>query len=137
MVQAALSLYDGSVFNNACHDIPWQSYRWRAPIDQPAGTRGVDKDSNRFQTLFWSNMTDGNLPGALDIHYDADIPIPLLSGDANGDGVVNGKDVEAIAQHIMGELPEGDHFSKKNADINGDEKIDATDIVQLVNRVNQ
>lgn len=108
-----------------------------APIDQPAGTRGVDKDSNRFQTLFWSNMTDGNLPGALDIHYDADIPIPLLSGDANGDGVVNGKDVEAIAQHIMGELPEGDHFSKKNADINGDEKIDATDIVQLVNRVNQ
>ena len=108
-----------------------------APIDQPAGTRGVDKDSNRFQTLFWSNMTDGNLPGALDIHYDADIPIPLLTGDANGDGVVNGKDVEAIAQHIMGDLPEGDHFSKKNADINGDEKIDATDIVQLVNRVNQ
>jgi hypothetical protein len=36
----------------------------------------------------------------------------------------------------MGELPEGDHFSKKNADINGDEKIDATDIVQLVNWVN-
>ena len=108
-----------------------------APIDQPAGTRGVDKGSNRFQTLFWSNMTDGSLPGALDIHYDADIPIPLLTGDANGDGVVNGKDVEAIAQHIMGELPEGDLFSKKNADINGDEKIDATDIVQLVNRVNQ
>ena len=37
----------------------------------------------------------------------------------------------------MGDLPEGDLFSKKNADINGDEKIDATDIVQLVNRVNQ
>ena len=71
MVQAALCfLYDGSVFNNACHDIPWQSYRWRAH------------------------------------------------------------------RPIMGELPEGDHFSKKNADINGDEKIDATDIVQLVNRVN-
>ena len=106
-----------------------------APIDPPAGTRGVDKDSNRFQTLFMGNMSDGNMPGALDIHFDADIPIPLLLGDANGDGVLTEADVKAIADHIMGQLPEGEHFSKKNADVNGDEKIDTADIVKLVNLI--
>jgi hypothetical protein len=106
-----------------------------APIDPPAGTRGIDKNSDRFQTLFMGNMSDGNMPDALDIHFDADIPIPFLLGDANGDGVLTEADVKAIADHIMGQLPEGEHFSKKNADVNGDEKINAADIVELLNRI--
>ena len=108
-----------------------------APIDLPAGTRGVDKDANRFQTLFLGNTSDGSLPDALDISFGADIPIPLLLGDANGDGKLTKDDVEAVANHIMGLLPEGEHFSKKNADVNGDEKVDATDIVKLVNMISQ
>ena len=116
---------------NACRGF----YLSDAPIDPPAGTRGIDKNSDRFQTLFMGNMSDGNMPDALDIHFDADIPIPFLLGDANGDGVLTEADVKAIADHIMGQLPEGEHFSKKNADVNGDEKINAADIVELLNRI--
>jgi hypothetical protein len=105
-----------------------------APTDPPAGARGqgvVDKDVNRFQTLFMGSMSDGSIPGVLDIHYDADIPVPFILGDANGDGKLTEADVKAIADHVMGHDPE--NFSERNADVNGDEKIDAADIVELVN----
>ena len=41
-------------------------------------------------------------------------------------------DVKAIADHIMGQTPEG--FNKKNADLNGDGMINAADIVELLNK---
>ena len=40
---------------------------------------------------------------------------------------------EAVADHIMGQTP--DNFNEKNADVNGDDKIDAADIVEIVNRI--
>ena len=42
------------------------------------------------------------------------------------------EDVKAIADHIMGQTPEG--FNLKNADLNGDGIINAADIVELVNK---
>ena len=53
--------------------------------------------------------------------------------DANGDGVLTEADVKAIADHIMGQTPEG--FNLKNADVNGDGFINAADIVELVNKI--
>lgn len=53
----------------------------------------------------------------------------LLRGDANSDGVVDEKDVKAIANHIVGET-QGD-FDEDAADLNNDNKINAADIVEL------
>ena len=52
-----------------------------------------------------------------------------IMGDANGDFKLDQKDVTAIVNHIMGDSP--DNFDEKAADMNGDEKIDVTDIVLL------
>lgn len=54
-------------------------------------------------------------------------------GDANGDGQVTTADAEAVASHILGQTP--DDFNEKNANVNGDEKIDAADIVEIVNLI--
>ena len=110
-------------------------YSANASADQPAGTRGpgaADREADRFHTLFMGSMSDGSAPDALNILYEADIPIPFLLGDANGDGVLNEADVKAIADHIMGQTPA--NFNKKNADVNGDSQIDIADIVELIEK---
>ena len=56
--------------------------------------------------------------------------IPIM-GDANGDGELNGTDRNYIARHIMGDTP--DDFDEEAANLNGDEKIDAVDLVLLNN----
>jgi hypothetical protein len=52
-------------------------------------------------------------------------------GDANNDGEIDGKDVDATVGYIM----EGktDSFIFKNADVKADSKINAADIVKIVN----
>ena len=59
------------------------------------------------------------------------LTIELLPGDANCDGVVDEKDVKAIANHIVGET-QGD-FDEDAADLNNDDKVNAVDIVELNN----
>lgn len=54
-------------------------------------------------------------------------------GDANGDGDVTEADVNAIANHIMGQTPDG--FDEDAANVNGDNEINAADIVALINLI--
>lgn len=54
-------------------------------------------------------------------------------GDANGDGDVTEADVNAIANHIMGQTPDG--FDEEAANVNGDNEINAADIVALINLI--
>lgn len=54
-----------------------------------------------------------------------------ILGDVNCDGVVNDLDVKDVSQYIIGNPPVG--FDKKMADVNGDTKVDAADIVGIVN----
>lgn len=60
------------------------------------------------------------------------IPMILL-GDVNGDGNVTGDDVDAVAKHIMGQTP--DVFYVEAANVNGDDRIDAADIVLIVSMI--
>ena len=55
----------------------------------------------------------------------------ILIGDVDGDGGLTKDDADAIAKHIMGQTPTG--FIKKMADMNEDGKINAVDIVMLIN----
>ncbi len=54
-------------------------------------------------------------------------------GDADNNGVVDGDDVKAIARYIT----EGDYegFCFDNADMNGDKKVNAADLVLLINKI--
>lgn len=54
-----------------------------------------------------------------------------LIGDVDGDGELTKADAKAIADHIVGNTPAG--FNKKMADVNEDGKINAVDIVMLIN----
>ena len=56
--------------------------------------------------------------------------IEILLGDANVDGDVTEADVKAVANHIMGQTPTG--FYEEAADVNGDQKVNAADIVEIV-----
>lgn len=106
-----------------------------APIGTPAGVRRLLPDPGHYSTVFSNlgsgNVSDSSLPDPVSIIYDADL-IPCGSGDVNEDGELDEKDVKAIADHIMGQTPEG--FNKKNADLNGDGMINAADIVELLNK---
>lgn len=55
---------------------------------------------------------------------------PSGLGDANGSGFVDFDDVKAISDHILGKNPPG--FVVNNANINGDSKVDAADLVLLL-----
>lgn len=57
----------------------------------------------------------------------------ILIGDVNGDGEVTEADTKAVADHIIGNTPAG--FNKKMADVNEDGKINAADIVLIVNMI--
>ena len=57
-----------------------------------------------------------------------------IDGDVNGDNVLDEKDLNAIANHIMGKPQEG-YFDINLADVNKDRKVDAADIVKLVNMI--
>ena len=56
-----------------------------------------------------------------------------ISGDVEGNGKVEAADIDAVVKYIM----EGDFegFNFKNADLNGDDKVDAADLVLLINMV--
>lgn len=54
----------------------------------------------------------------------------VKKGDANGDGKVNNKDVDATVSYIMTGNKKGFYFL--NADMNTDKQINAADIVRIV-----
>jgi len=57
----------------------------------------------------------------------------LVEGDLNLDDVVDQNDMDALVGFVMGENPEG--FYEGLADLNGDNKIDAADVVKMVDLV--
>ncbi len=55
----------------------------------------------------------------------------VVLGDVDGNGYVQQKDVDAIANYLLGKTLDG--FDEKGADANLDGKIDAADIVKMIN----
>ena len=54
-----------------------------------------------------------------------------MFGDVNGDNKVDNNDLNDIVSYIMGNIPA--HFNKDAADLNNDNKVNAADIVKMVN----
>ena len=58
----------------------------------------------------------------------------IIDGDVNLDEKVNRNDQNALVAHVMGEKPEG--FFEGLADLNGDDDVNAADVVKLVDILN-
>ena len=58
-----------------------------------------------------------------------------VKGDANGDGELSETDRNYIVRHILGDTP--DDFDEEAANLNGDDKIDVSDIVILNKRLSE
>ena len=59
-----------------------------------------------------------------------------MLGDVNADAVVDEKDLKAIVDYIMGKVPEG-IFDVDLANVNQDSRVDAADVVFLINLISQ
>lgn len=62
-----------------------------------------------------------------------DATAEFVVGDATGDGVVDVRDYIAIANYILGDIPEG--FNEKAADVNSDGVIDVSDYIGVANLI--
>lgn len=56
-----------------------------------------------------------------------------MPGDVNGDGAVNGYDADAVVRFIVTRKTE--HFIFKNADVDNNNRIDAADLVIIINMI--
>ena len=61
------------------------------------------------------------------------IPNNILLGDADGNGVVDAADVIEVSNKILGK-PSA-KFVEKNADVNGDGKVNAIDVVLIISMI--
>lgn len=66
-----------------------------------------------------------------DVAFTVTINSSVLSGDINGDGVVDVSDYIGIANYILGQTQEG--FNEEAADVNGDGEIDVSDYIGVAN----
>ena len=57
----------------------------------------------------------------------------LIKGDANGDGNLDWSDIQPVVDYIMTGKTDGFYFD--NADMNSDTKVDAADLVLLIDKV--
>ena len=64
------------------------------------------------------------------LEYEGSDDTPTMKGDVNGDGEVNGTDLVALTNIILGKSEKRDA-----ADVNGDGEVNGTDYVSLVNIV--
>jgi hypothetical protein len=65
------------------------------------------------------------------VPYVIDLSPYMLVGDITGDGKVDVSDYIGIANHILGNTPQG--FNEKAADVNGDGVVDVSDYIGVAN----
>ena len=99
--------------------------------DALVGGKGSKYDANHTDYTYARIDGGSSAPG-----YFTYKKGPVKKGDINGDGVVGQDDIDLIVEYILtGVKPKG--FVFENADVNGDNKVDAADIVEIVNMINK
>ena len=91
--------------------------------------------SDEVWTLLDHRENDTTLGAANYQPYDFffTYPQPVTPGDVNGDGDVNADDYEALRLYIVGKPVDG--FVSAAADLNEDGKINAQDLLKLVQKI--
>lgn len=115
-------------------------------IDDNVANRVAGKDAKDVYklTMDASKLSDGdhtftfrakNTDGVWGTLYTETFTIDssiadFLSNDVNEDGKVDKDDLQAIVDYIMGKASKG--FIWQNADVTGDDKVNAADVVKVV-----
>ena len=134
MKKAILSLF-AIVFSMAVDAVEAKLQVWRA--DGEVVTFDLDEEPV-------TTYADGNLvikTSKKTITYPLEnvrkftyfIPNNILLGDADGSGVVDAADVIEVSNKILGK-PSA-KFVEKNADVNGDGKVNAIDVVLIISMI--
>ena len=134
MKKAILSLF-AIVFSMAVDAVEAKLQVWRA--DGEVVTFDLDEEPV-------TTYADGNLvikTSKKTITYPLEkvwkftyfIPNNILLGDADGNGVVDAADVIEVSNKILGK-PSA-MFVEKNADVNGDGKVNAIDVVLIISMI--
>ena len=103
-----------------------------------SGVYVIDTESDKATFKQWTDgkVGEGHPYLAKITNGPNNLTISIIgSGDANCDGVVDTKDIEDIVNFIMGEPTSSETFDEKAADACEDEKVDAADVVKVVNIV--
>ena len=97
------------------------------------GVYVINTEDNKAAFNRWNDGKLGTGHPYLDkITTNPDDLTIIIMGDANCDGVVDTQDIGDIAKFIMGEQT-SETFDEEAADANGDDKVNAADIVEVVN----
>ena len=67
--------------------------------------------------------------------YIDNLRLYVLSGDADGNGLVDGKDLDTLVKHIID--PKSALSNPDAADLNGDRQIDIADVAVLISILQQ
>ena len=101
------------------YDVYKDTYVYIYMVHKPSGSRAGTRIGRRA-------TAHGKIYSAKSISTGSS----FVLGDADGSGKVDLKDVKAIANDIMGTPSAG--FNKAQADVNGDEKVDVADLVEVI-----
>ncbi len=99
------------------------------PVVNWAGFFDVDMNS----CVLWVPKGSLNAYKNADVWRDFQNIKELAHGDVNLDSEVNHGDLNALVDYVMGKDPED--FNKSLGDLNGDEKVDAADVVMQVDAI--
>jgi hypothetical protein len=112
-LEAPCSLSENAFAVSKYIDEVWKEVFTSATLFVPSGKKETYKNA-----LVWKNFS-----------------AIVVLGDVDGNGFVQQKDVDAIANHLLGKTLDG--FDEKGADANLDGKINTVDIVTVVNMLKQ
>ncbi len=104
------------------YDVNQDTYVYIYMVQKPSGSRAGTRIGRRA-------TAHGKIYSAKSISTGSS----FVLGDADGSGKVDLNDVKAIANDIMGTPSAG--FNKAQADVNGDEKVDVADLVEVIHIV--
>jgi len=101
---------------------------------RPEGEWAIPEGGNLKDYRFFSLPIDrvGNMQQEAPVAIEA-TEAGKGNGDANGDGTVDGKDVEEVRNAIMGWVTEA--YNAANADVNGDGLVNVADLVMIIKMV--
>ncbi len=102
------------------------THGWKATYTYTSGTtRTINYKTKNFE------LTPGTMLKSIVLEVDLETTIPDVTGDLNGDGIVDVTDINRLIGVLLGETPASQYGGR--ADVNGDGVVDVVDINTVVN----
>lgn len=131
-IPATVTYIGGSAFYG-CSNMNSVTIKIRKPLHTPTGTFSNATNATLY-VPYGCKATYEKISPWKDFKEIVELPASDCY-DLNGDGIVDKADLDAISSHILGNTPL--NFDENAADLNGDRKVNAADIVVLITILQQ